>query len=68
MFDEWGQPIQQAPPSTPVEVLGWRELPSAGSEIIEVESEVRQTEEIGRTVVSAKWSCLILYPYVYFYF
>lgn len=41
MFNEWGQPIQQAPPSTPVEVLGWRELPSAGSEIIEVESEVR---------------------------
>jgi translation initiation factor IF-2 len=41
MFSEWGQPIQQAPPSTPVEVLGWRELPSAGNEIIEVESEVR---------------------------
>lgn len=41
MFNEWGQPIQRAPPSTPVEVLGWRELPSAGSEIIEVESEVR---------------------------
>ena len=41
MFNEQGQPIQQAPPSTPVEVLGWRELPSAGDEIIEVESEVR---------------------------
>ncbi|XP_023709849.1 translation initiation factor IF-2, mitochondrial isoform X2 [Cryptotermes secundus] len=44
MFNEWGQPIQQAPPSTPVEVLGWRELPSAGSEIIEVESEKRARE------------------------
>jgi hypothetical protein len=41
MFNEQGQPIQQAPPSTPVEVLGWRELPSAGDEIIEVDSEVR---------------------------
>jgi translation initiation factor IF-2 len=41
MFSEQGQPIQQAPPSTPVEVLGWRELPSAGDEIIEVDSEVR---------------------------
>jgi hypothetical protein len=41
MFNEQGQPIQQAPPSTPIEVLGWRELPSAGDEIIEVESEVR---------------------------
>lgn len=44
MFNEWGQPIQHAPPSTPVEVLGWRELPSAGSEIIEVESEKRAHE------------------------
>jgi translation initiation factor IF-2 len=41
MFNEQGQPIQQAPPSMPVEVLGWRELPSAGDEIIEVDSEVR---------------------------
>lgn len=40
MFNDQGQPIQRAPPSTPVEVLGWRELPSAGDEIIEVESEV----------------------------
>lgn len=44
MFNEQGQPIQQAPPSTPVEVLGWRELPSAGDEIIEVESEKRAHE------------------------
>jgi hypothetical protein len=68
MFSEWGQPIQQAPPSTPVEVLGWRELPSAGSEIIEVESEVRRTEELVKRVGSAKCPCLILYPNVYFIF
>ena len=40
MFNDRGQPIQEAPPSTPVEIVGWRELPSAGDEILEVESEV----------------------------
>lgn len=41
MFDDAGHPLNEAPPSTPVEILGWRDLPSAGDEIIEVESEVR---------------------------
>lgn len=40
MFDEQGKPIQEAPPSTPVEIVGWKELPSAGDEIFEVETEV----------------------------
>lgn len=40
MFDDQGKPIQQAPPSTPVEIVGWKELPSAGDEIFEVETEV----------------------------
>lgn len=39
MFDHAGIPIERAVPGTPVEVLGWRELPSAGDEILEVESE-----------------------------
>ncbi|XP_059478002.1 translation initiation factor IF-2, mitochondrial [Neocloeon triangulifer] len=39
MFDDAGRPLNEALPSTPVEILGWRELPSAGDEIIEVESE-----------------------------
>ena len=30
-----------AGPSVPGEVLGWRELPSAGLEVLEVDSEVR---------------------------
>lgn len=42
MFDDAGRPLNEAPPSTPVEILGWRELPSAGDEIIEVESEVKK--------------------------
>jgi translation initiation factor IF-2 len=54
MFNEQGHPIQQAPPSTPVEILGWRELPSAGDEIIEVESEVRLNQENTGTGVSER--------------
>uniref|UniRef100_A0A131YWF1 Translation initiation factor IF-2, mitochondrial n=1 Tax=Rhipicephalus appendiculatus TaxID=34631 RepID=A0A131YWF1_RHIAP len=41
MFDEWGKPVQSAPPGTPVQVIGWRSLPPAGDVIIEVESEKR---------------------------
>lgn len=41
LFDHNGKPLDQAEPGTPVEILGWRELPLAGDLIIEVESEVR---------------------------
>lgn len=41
MFDSHGQVISEATPSTPVEVIGWRELPSAGDEVSEVKSEVQ---------------------------
>ena len=40
MFDDQGKPIQQAPPSTPVEIVGWKDLPNAGDVILEVETEV----------------------------
>ncbi|XP_047111095.1 translation initiation factor IF-2, mitochondrial isoform X1 [Schistocerca piceifrons] len=46
MFDDQGKPVHEAPPSAPVEVLGWRELPSAGDEILEVESEKRAHEVV----------------------
>lgn len=39
LFDDKGKLMKSAPPSTPVEIVGWRELPSAGDEIIQVESE-----------------------------
>lgn len=42
MFDENGKTIHEACPSMPVGIVGWRDLPSAGDEILEVESEVYQ--------------------------
>lgn len=39
LFDHAGQPVESVSPGEPVEILGWRELPTAGEDIIEVESE-----------------------------
>lgn len=39
-----GRSVQEAPPSTPVSVLGWREMPSAGDQVLEVTSERRANE------------------------
>lgn len=41
LFDENGRVVTEAGPSEAVEVVGWKELPSAGEMILEVESEVR---------------------------
>lgn len=41
LFDENGRAVTEARPSTAVEVVGWKDLPSAGELILEVESEVR---------------------------
>lgn len=41
LFDENGRTVTKAGPSTAVEVVGWKDLPSAGELILEVESEVR---------------------------
>ncbi|EEC20483.1 translational initiation factor IF2, putative, partial [Ixodes scapularis] len=46
MFDEWGKPLLVAPPGVPAQVIGWKELPSAGDDIIEVESEKRAREVV----------------------
>lgn len=38
MFDDNNQPVQCTTPGMPVEILGWRELPFAGDQILEVEN------------------------------
>ncbi|KAF4016311.1 hypothetical protein G4228_007683 [Cervus hanglu yarkandensis] len=46
MFDENGRAVNEAYPSMPVGITGWRDLPSAGDEILEVESEPRAREVV----------------------
>jgi len=44
MFDENGKPVQEAPPSMPVVVLGLSAAPNAGDELLAVESERKARE------------------------
>lgn len=46
MFDENGKTVNEAFPSMPVGIIGWKDLPSAGDEILEVESEARAHEVV----------------------
>nr|XP_046233681.1 translation initiation factor IF-2, mitochondrial [Scatophagus argus] len=46
LFDENGRAVKEARPSTAVEVVGWKDLPSAGEIILEVESEKRAREVV----------------------
>ncbi|KZC06318.1 Translation initiation factor IF-2, mitochondrial, partial [Dufourea novaeangliae] len=39
MFNEIGQPVLEAKPSEAVQIIGWRELPNVGDEILQVENE-----------------------------
>jgi len=41
MFDHTGVPVYKALPGSPVEVIGWRDLPHPGDLILQVESEVQ---------------------------
>ncbi|RYP00618.1 hypothetical protein DL763_000672 [Monosporascus cannonballus] len=41
MRDEAGNQVKEAPPGTPVEILGWKDLPAAGDEVIQGEDEAR---------------------------
>jgi translation initiation factor IF-2 len=44
MFDESGKPVQEAPPSMPVVVLGLSSAPNAGDEFLAAESERKARE------------------------
>lgn len=46
MFDYNNQPIELATPGTPAEILGWREIPDAGDQVLEVESEKKANSVI----------------------
>lgn len=39
MFNDSGNPILKAKPSEVVQILGWKELPNVGDEILEVEND-----------------------------
>ncbi|RYO94337.1 hypothetical protein DL764_007854 [Monosporascus ibericus] len=41
MRNEAGNQVKEAPPGTPVEILGWKDLPAAGDEVIQGEDEGR---------------------------
>lgn len=46
LFDENGRAVPEAGPSAAVQVVGWKELPSAGETILQVESEQRAREVV----------------------
>ncbi|KAK7874382.1 hypothetical protein R5R35_007843 [Gryllus longicercus] len=68
MFDDKGQPLLSGSPSTPVEIIGWRDLPSAGDEVLEVDNEkqahevvkfremlkMKQKQEAAQVIIDAK--------------
>lgn len=41
MFDHSGNPITEAKLSEAVQIIGWKDLPAAGDEVLEVENEKR---------------------------
>lgn len=46
MFDHSNQPIESATPGEPAEILGWREIPDAGDQVLEVESEKKASSVV----------------------
>ncbi|MDQ3990934.1 MAG: translation initiation factor IF-2, partial [Actinomycetota bacterium] len=55
MLDEHGQPVQEAGPSKPVQVLGWSKVPEAGDElrVVPDEKEARRRAQDRQTRVRA---------------
>ena len=40
MFNDQRKPVQEVKPGCAAEIIGWRALPSAGDEILQVKNEV----------------------------
>lgn len=57
MFDENGKLVKAATPGTAVEIIGWRQLPSAGSDILEASSEVLSTVTLTYVVLYCRSVC-----------
>jgi translation initiation factor IF-2 len=47
MTDYQGKAVKEATPGTPVKVIGWKDVPSAGDEMLQAKDEVRKKEEKG---------------------
>lgn len=58
LLDENGRAVTEAGPSAAVEVVGWKELPSAGEIILEVESEVRTEPVLSLSNLPPVFECL----------
>ena len=52
--NEAGVPVTEAPPGTPVEVDGWRELPAAGAEVLQAPDEQRARQVVDLRAERAK--------------
>ena len=48
MFNEYGKPIQEAPPATPVEILGLSGLPESGEQFFVLSDEKKVRELAGK--------------------
>lgn len=46
LLSEGGVEVDEAPPGTPVEILGWREMPDAGDEVLQAPDEVKAKNAI----------------------
>lgn len=46
MRNEAGALVEEAPPGTPVEILGWKDLPAAGDQVLQGENEDRVKDAV----------------------
>lgn len=53
MFNDRGQPVQEAGPAMPVEVIGFSSLPNVGDELVEMENE-RDAKRLSEERVGAQ--------------